>query len=470
VSSPVRHVLVATYFDTDDLRLTAQKITLRRRTGGEDEGWHLKVPAGPDAKKELRVPLGESQEVPERLAGLVAAHVRGDELKPVATLATTRTVVRLLDAEGGMLAELADDLVTGQNVGSADSVSWRELEVELGTGSRELLQSVGKRLKAAGAVPSTSSSKVGKVLPKPKVDRPVFDGTSAGDAAVRYLGSQVDALLLWDPKVRLAEFDAVHKMRVAVRRIRSVLKSYRPVLRAEATEPLQPELKWLTDVLGEVRDLEVLQERFTGRLQSLPGTLTRPEVPAWLGTLATQEEEAYARLNAELTGSRYFALLDALDELLKKPPLTKRARKDAVTELPKLVRKSWDRMVEAHATVDYLTEQNASAKDIDLAQHETRKAAKRARYTADAAVDVLGKPAKEVSKAAKCLQEILGTYQDGVIAQERLLALLGGDPEEAFLLGVLYGLERCDADAAHTRIEAAWAEATDPAGLELIAD
>jgi inorganic triphosphatase YgiF len=145
VSSPVRHVLVATYFDTEDLRLTAQKVTLRRRTGGEDEGWHLKVPAGPDAKKELRVPLGESQEVPPRLAGLVAAYVRGTELKPVATLATTRTVVRLLDAEGKMLAELADDLVTGQNVGSEESVSWRELEVELGTGSRELLQSVGKR-------------------------------------------------------------------------------------------------------------------------------------------------------------------------------------------------------------------------------------------------------------------------------------------------------------------------------------
>src|SRR3954447_9300071 len=105
VSSPVRHVLVATYFDTEDLRLTAQKITLRRRTGGEDEGWHLKVPAGPDAKKELRVPLGESLDVPGRVAGLVAAHARGAELKEVATLATTRTVVKLLDADGVMLAE-----------------------------------------------------------------------------------------------------------------------------------------------------------------------------------------------------------------------------------------------------------------------------------------------------------------------------------------------------------------------------
>lgn len=470
VSSPVRHVLVATYFDTEDLRLTAQKITLRRRTGGEDEGWHLKVPAGPDAKKELRVPLGESQEVPDRLAGLVAAHVREAELKAVATLATTRTVVKLLDADGVMLAEIADDLVTGQNVGSEESVTWRELEVELGEGSRELLQSVGERLKEAGAVPSTSSSKVGKVLPKPELDRPVFEGTSAGDAAVRYLGSQVDVLLLWDPKVRLAEFDAVHKMRVAVRRIRSVLKSYRRVLRREATEPLQPELKWLADVLGEVRDLEVLQERFGGRLQSLPGALTRPGVPTWLGALAEQEKEGYVRVNAELTTPRYFALLDALDGLLRDPPLTKRARKDAVTELPKLVRKSWDRMVEAHATVGYLTEQNASAHDIDLAYHETRKAAKRARYTADAAVDVLGKPAKQVSKAAKGLQEILGTHQDGVIAQERLLALRASDPEEAFVLGVLYGLERCAADAALIEIEAAWAEATDPAELRLIAD
>jgi CHAD domain-containing protein len=465
----MRHVLVATYFDTEDLRLTAQKITLRRRTGGEDEGWHLKVPAGPDAKKELRVPLGESHEVPGRLAGLVAAHVRGVELKEVATLATTRTVVKLLDAKGVMLAEIADDLVTGQNVGSAESVSWRELEVELGEGSRELLRSVGDRLMAAGAVPSTSSSKVGRVLPTPEQGRPVFDKTSAGDAVVRYLGSQVDQLLLWDPKVRLAEFDAVHKMRVAVRRIRSVLKSYRRVLRREATDPLQPELKWLADVLGEVRDLEVLRERFNGRVQSLPATLTRPAEPSWLAALAVQEEEAYARVNAELIGSRYFALLDALDGLLNDPPLTKRARKDAVTEVPKLVRKSWNRMVEAHATVDQLTEQKASGREIDLAQHETRKAAKRARYTADAAVDVLGKPAKQVSKAAKCLQEILGRHQDGVIAQERLLSLAAQHPDEGFVLGVLYGIERCEADAALTGIEEAWAAATDPAGLELIA-
>jgi CHAD domain-containing protein len=204
-------------------------------------------------------------------------------------------------------------------------------------------------------------------------------------------------------------------------------------------------------------------------LHSLPGTLTRPAEPSWLAALAAQEEEAYARVNAELLGSRYFALLDALDGLLKDPPLTKKARKDAVTELPKLVRKSWDRMVEAHATVDYLAEQKASPQDIDVAQHETRKAAKRARYTADSAVDVLGKPAKQVSKAAKCLQEILGRHQDGVIAQERLLALTADHPDERFVLGVLYGIERCEADAALTGIEEAWAEATDPAGLELIA-
>ncbi|MEO5875112.1 MAG: CHAD domain-containing protein, partial [Streptosporangiaceae bacterium] len=280
----------------------------------------------------------------------------------------------------------------------------------------------------------------------------------------------VEALLLWDPQVRLAEFDSVHKMRVAVRRIRSVLKSYRPVLKRRATDPLQPELKWLADVLGEVRDLEVLRDRFEGRLRSLPGELTGESGPSWLAELAVQEEEAYVRVNAALSSARYFALLDALEELLAAPALTKRAGREAAQELPRLIRRAWDRMVEAHVAVDFLVEENADSRDIDLAQHETRKAAKRARYTADAGSEVLGKPAKKVSKAAKSLQEILGRHQDGVIAQERLLAMTAADKDEAFVLGVLYGLERCEADSALDHIDAAWSAATDSAELSLLAD
>src|SRR5262249_29879688 len=146
----------------------------------------------------------------------------------------------------------------------------------------------------------------------------------------------------YDPKARMAEYDAVHKMRVSVRRIRSALKNYRPVLDREQTDALQPELKWLADELGTVRDLEVLRERFTGRLDALPADLA--EHRGWLDALRKRETSAYRRLNTALREPRYFRLLDALDGLLARPPLKNRAEREAAEELPRLVRRAWRRL------------------------------------------------------------------------------------------------------------------------------
>ena len=54
-----RYYLSATYFDTDELDLIKNKITLRRRVGGADEGWHLKLPVRKDTRQEIRAPLGD---------------------------------------------------------------------------------------------------------------------------------------------------------------------------------------------------------------------------------------------------------------------------------------------------------------------------------------------------------------------------------------------------------------------------
>src|ERR1700677_942010 len=67
-AAPVLHRLSATYFDTADGRLQAAKITLRRRTGGTDAGWHLKLPAGSGARREVHAPLGTAERVPDELA------------------------------------------------------------------------------------------------------------------------------------------------------------------------------------------------------------------------------------------------------------------------------------------------------------------------------------------------------------------------------------------------------------------
>jgi inorganic triphosphatase YgiF len=166
----VQH-LAATYYDTDDLRLIGSRITLRRRTGGDDAGWHIKLPVGGDTRRELHFPLDlPGHPVPEEIAARVAPWSAGGPLRPVARLETRRTVHRLLDQAGQVLAELADDQVTGSRPAPADpdrwrqQDAWREVEVELKSGTPEVLDAAAAGLAAAGARPSRSASKLARVL------------------------------------------------------------------------------------------------------------------------------------------------------------------------------------------------------------------------------------------------------------------------------------------------------------------
>jgi len=172
LADPKRIYLSATYYDTEDLALIQHKVTLRRRVGGDDEGWHLKLPVRKDTRQELHVPLGEgtSGSVPARLADQVKDITAGQLLHPVAILDTERTVVTLPGPSGAPLVEVADDLVTAIRFGEPDSgpMTWREIEVEVlspdSGAAAAMLESVGTVLREAGARPSASGSKLARVM------------------------------------------------------------------------------------------------------------------------------------------------------------------------------------------------------------------------------------------------------------------------------------------------------------------
>ena len=175
VTGPQTYRLRAIYFDTADFRLAAAKITLRRRTGGTDAGWHLKLPAGVDSRREVHAPLGRgASRVPGRLTELVAGWTGGQPLHPIARLATTRRVRRLARRDGEVLAEVADDLVVGSLPAPAaagpgmpewrEASRWREIEIELVTGPHGLLDAAGGLLRRAGAAPSAAASKLSRLL------------------------------------------------------------------------------------------------------------------------------------------------------------------------------------------------------------------------------------------------------------------------------------------------------------------
>jgi CHAD domain-containing protein len=458
--------LDAEYFDTDDLRLIRAGITLRRRTGGSDAGWHLKLPAGPRTRSEIRLPLGRAtRRVPAELAELVTARARDKSLQPIASLTTRRRTTTLFDQAGNSLAEVAEDDVTGTRPGDPASTShWREVEVELTGGSSRLLQAADVLLRREGLRPAAYAAKLERVLgtslpprsPEPELSR----SSPAHEVVMAYLGKHVQALTSLDPMVRGDRPDSVHQMRVATRRLRSTLRTFGAVIGGTGTVALAAELKWLGAVLGEARDAEVQARRLKAQAQ-------QTDVEQLLGPVRARiqahfaKSQATARTNVleALTSERYYALLDGLDALVGSPPLGPDAEAPASRVLPAAVgrsrRKTRRRLHRA--------QQAPPGRARDEALHRARKAAKQARYAAEAAQPAAGRGAARFARQMKRLQSVLGDYQDTVVGRELIRRLgIAADQagESGFSYGLFYGSEQAEAQRLEARAWRVWHRST----------
>lgn len=438
--------LDAVYFDTAGQDLAAHKITLRRRTGGSDEGWHLKLPAGQDARTEVRVPLDSSDEdtVPADLLDVVLAIVRDRPLAPVARITTTRYINLLHGTDGTPLAEFCDDQVTAWAAGG-DEQAWREWELELLTPDADpgLLDRLCNRLLDAGGAPAGQGSKLARVL--------ATGGTSPSrpaapkDPVHRAVAELVGELLEWDRAVRADVWDSVHQMRVTTRKLRSLLKESEESFGLTDDSWVLDELRSLAAVLGVARDAEVLAERYQSGLDELPSELVRGPVRERLVDGAHKRYGVgHRRSLAAMRTTRYFRLLDALEELVT---IEIAAADDPPA--PVTINSAYKRVRKAAKAAEEATE------DRDEALHRIRKSAKRLRYTASA----LG--ADKVSSAAKQIQTLLGDHQDSYVSRAHLLhqadaAHVAG--EDTFTYGLLYQREHDLAERARSQVEAALAK------------
>lgn len=452
--------LDATYYDTHDERLAASSITLRRRTGGSDAGWHLKFPVAPGVRDEIQAPLSDT--LPDILAALVRSRVRDTELVPVVRLRSDRDVRELMDADGRLLAEVSVDAVHAQRLAGGDgSAQWTEIEVELADdGAPAFLDKVDKRLRKAGVRPSGSASKLARALaetaPRKPDLAPAEDPVTAGDHVLAYVRTQRDAIVGLDPAVRQDTEDSLHSMRVATRRLRSTFKSFGTVLDRAVTDPIGDELKWLAGELGVDRDREVLNERLTATLDELDPTLVSGPVAERLGRWAGDRPGgASPRLIGILDSRRYLALLDALDGVLTDPPLREAAGKKPGKVLVEAVRKDFGKV---SALVEQALELEPGT-ERDTAMHEARKKTKRTRYAAEAATPALGRSAKALTKSMKALQNLLGEHQDSVMARQtlrELSAVAHAAGESAFTYGVLYAREEQRAATVEAELPGRW--------------
>ena len=472
VAGPTVKELRAVYWDTADLRLAREGITLRFRSGeGVGDGWHLKLPmheaAVPDASTGVREELhddGPDGVVPEALRDLVSVHVRGAVLGPVATLLTTRSSYLLHDADGNVRAELTDDLVSVLNQGHVAG-RFREIEVESVDGDTDILGAVGRALRAAGAVGGEFVPKVVRALgpqataePDPPPPGAVNLNGPARLALQAILRRYVRAFMAQDPLLRRGHEDSVHQMRVAARRLRSALKTFRPLVDDVWAKSLREELAWVADSLGGARDGEVLLARMTAEFDALePEVVLGPIRAKVEGDLGGSLIEARAKAVETLRTERYLALVDRLVNAAWEPMTTGLAESPAGETLRECVVSAWRRLARDAARLS-----RSGATDEDW--HEARIAAKQMRYAAEALAPFFGKQAKAFAVRVEGIQELLGEHQDAVVASATLrrLATSSKSGSGAFTLGLLYARQQAIIASTRDSFPAVWAEAAKP--------
>lgn len=402
--------MVATYYDAPDYRLTRAKQVIRRRTGGPDEGWHLKLPGTEaDQRIEFHEPLGGLL-VPAKFRQLVAATLQDAAVIPIAVLRTRRTVQQLLAADGTALAELCQDEVRSSVQGI--ELSWREVEVELLAGSNRLLDQVEQVLAASGIRRAEVGSKIARALARGLAAAERAD-SSAGAAVLGYLALQLGVIQSLTDAVRLDAPDSVHRSRVATRRIRSTLRSYGDLFSPGSLRALRSELRWHAEELGLPRDAEVLQARLLAQAEQADFTGREVIIDRIRSSLAAAHAAAHDQLVASMATQRYEALQVELARLLAEPRWSRLADEPGRVVLPGLLERTVDRVRELAS--------HAAARPQDLTRwHEVRKAAKRARYGAELLVPVLGAPAETIRARWEAVTEALGQVQDAVVAQQMI--------------------------------------------------
>ena len=413
---PQTRTFTTVYFDTDDLRLTRWGCVLRYR---DAEGWAVKLPGHTQGALLVRGEYtfeGTRARPPADALDLLRAYIRTAPVAAVARLRSVRTAVGLSTMDGLNAGEVVDDEVSVLD-GTRVAARFREVEVELADAAPEsLLESVLVRLRAAGASGS-SMPKIVRAL-GPPAEEPAE--LSAGRPAARTVGDLVATalsaptvdLLRGDAGVRLGgDPEAVHVARVATRRLRSGLRTFRSVLEPSWAARLRDELGWLAAELGPVRDVDVMMSVLEAGVLRLPEQ-DRSAASSLLERLERESDGARTRLLEAMASDRYVLLLDDLVLACREPAVLPQAAGLSAVSLGSLMEGPWDRLEDACGKL------GPQPKDRQL--HRVRILAKRARYTAEALTPAFGQRAESFAAAAAVLQGVLGAHHDAVITADWL--------------------------------------------------
>ncbi len=424
-----RRRLTSTYYDTSQYDLAHAGITLRYRIERGKQAWQLKLALMKDRQE---VELVDRQSVPPTLfRDLLFLHLGQRKLMPVATLRVWRTGVRVR-MDNVPVADVTLDHVSVMKDGAVLQ-RFRELEIEQVNGKDSTLPDLEQQLRRAGAENHDGRPKLVRALslvapgpgPPPASDAPVMDHVKWA------LARHVRWLIAHDPGARLGrEPESLHQMRVATRQLRAVLRAARPLFVPEWADSLRDELRWLGQLLGPARDLDVQLAYFREESATLDARDRRP-LTQFIAHLETQRNTVQESLLNELKSERYLDLIRRLQQAPHDPTIV-----ESIVTLRDLAKREFTKLQNA------IRQAGDSPNNANI--HKTRIRTKRARYAAELAEPTVGKAATRFINRARVVQDVLGMHQDALQAEAHIRAFLkqSTDARAAFVAGRMVERQR----------------------------
>lgn len=433
--------VVSRYFDTAERHLAVANASLRHR---DSDGWTVKLPEARSGARldrlEFQFGAGDQQNAdrpPRDALTLLRGILRGTAVEVAAQLRVMRSDARFKPTGADYTLLLVDDRVEIIRSDGAN-VCYRELEIELeGDVPDEALKAIDRALRRAGADASAPQSKYQAALgqqPEPLLPpRVLGDDSSAAELIGEAIAASARRILERDPMLRLnADAQSIHQTRVATRRLRSHLRTFRPLLDPQWIREVEPDLRNFARRLGKVRNLDVLFEGLLERAAEL-GSDDREIAERLLESLPIRREQEMEPLEFFLSSDTYVSLLDRLIRGSQIPPVPDDS--PAREHVGAIARRPWKRALRAAKHL------GPDSSDAEL--HKFRILIKRCRYAAEAVAPVAGKAARRWASELTKLQDVLGLHQDACHAQTWLREQMAQLPaDEAFVAGQLYERER----------------------------
>lgn len=449
VAAPAEfHRLHTIYYDSEDRRLARWGCSLRYRVG---DGWTLKLlqlngkDAGVLERKEHTFE-GEPDRIPPAALDLAFAYLRGAPVTKVAELRTLRTKRAIREsADGDVVADVVDDDVHVVKAGGV-AQRFRQLEIETRDGNLETVSELHSVLQCAGAGRIDRRAKNQLVVPggtDPELSsRPVRKSSSGVEIFAAAFSAAAVQLVRSDAAIRSdADAEILHQLRTAVRRLRSHLRTFRPLLDRRWAERLRDKLGWTNRLMAKARNLDVLiasLERLARELE--PSDAARSA--SLFEELRRERERAYDTVCAGLREPRYANLLNDVIAAARAPITRGTAKHDARKRRDAVVRKASKRLRRA------VRESGTPPAERDL--HAVRIKAKHVRFAAEAMRAAGKKPMAKIARRAKKLQTVLGKHHDAVVAL-RHLRQVAENGEPAFVAGQLAERSRGVAEEQRSR-------------------